>query len=124
MVHWLIHLHELSTRHPHLRELLVAVAVTVAVAITILGLRCRVVLEHLLIEKVWVHEHLLVWESHLIRHHHAIWELVHLTHLIHDWRRLWHATRCRHISVVAIRSLVIQILSLSVLSQFSLTVSV
>ena len=116
MVHWLVHLHELPVRH-HLRELLVPIAV--------LRLRCCVVLEHLLIEEIRVHgEHLLVWESHLIWHHHTILELIHLAHLHHrSWLRhprrgWWHAC------VVSTSSFVIHILFLSVLSQLCLTMGV
>ena len=116
MVHWLVHLHELPVWH-HLRELLVPVAV--------LGLRCCVVLEHLLIEEVRVHgEHLLVWKSHLIWHHHTIWELIHLAHL-HHRSRLRHSRRgWGHVRVFTTSSFVIHILSLSVLSQLCLTMGV
>lgn len=97
MVHWLIHLHELIASWHHLLELLV----------TILRLGCRVVLPHMLIQEVWIHErHLLIGESHLIWHHHPIWELIHLTH-VHDWSWLWHTALVRHVTTITAWSFVI-----------------
>jgi hypothetical protein len=112
LVHWLIHLlHELiSTRDAHLWELLAA----------ILWLGCSVHLQ-LLIHEVWIHEHLLVWERHLIWHHHATRKLVHLTHVQIHGRR--HALRSWHLDRIS-WSFVIHVLTLGVLSQFSFTMGI
>ena len=113
MVNWLVH-HKLALTRNNLRELL----------ITVLRLRSSVVLPHLLVQKVWIHEHLLVWESHLVWHHHICWELTNLPHVYVHWRR--HTLRISHLgTIIPIwSSLFVGIALAYVLSKFSLTMGI
>ena len=113
MVHRLIHLHKLITSRNYLGKLLIC----------ILRLRSSIILPHLLIQKIWIHKHLLAWKSHLIWHHHICMKLVHLTHInIHWWGHTlgnWHLS-----TIISNVSFITIIFALSILSKLSFTVCV